>query len=123
MGHTIAYLRKSRPSERELSWELQQGEILGRISRDGLDEPDIFSDWHVSGARDKLAKRPGYQSLRDRIEAGGIDSLYAFDQSRLVRDTRAWLELVALCTEHGVRAIRFVNGQDWIPDDDDRHLT
>src|SRR5262245_10702901 len=119
MGKIIAYLRKSRPSERELSWELQQGEILARISRDGLDEPDVYSDWHVSGSREKLGSRPGYQALRDRIEAGGVDYLYAYDQSRLVRDTRGWLELVALCSEHGVRAIRFVNGQEWMPEDDD----
>jgi hypothetical protein len=59
----------------------------------------LYVDWGISGRK---SDRPEYQHLKEDIRAGRVSSLCAYSLSRLGRNTRELLDLVALCKEHGV---------------------
>lgn len=77
------------------SRELQEAAVRRMAGADVT----LYVDWGISGRKDA---RPEYQRLKAAIRAGQVSSLCAYSLSRLGRNTRELLDLVALCRDRGV---------------------
>jgi DNA invertase Pin-like site-specific DNA recombinase len=73
-------------------------------NRDGVEHTlkEFISDEGYSG---KNNKRPGYQRLLHLIKTKQVDTIIASELSRLSRDVKDFLDLVAICDEYGVDLI------------------
>jgi DNA invertase Pin-like site-specific DNA recombinase len=96
------YLRKSvmpDPSK-TLSPQVQEERIRALAKARGDDDLVLLSDLDVSGA--KVEQRPDYMRLVEAIESGEAHAVYAYDLSRLHRNTKEALRFFELARDHDV---------------------
>lgn len=104
----FAYVRKSvmRDETKTLSPEVQRERILALAAAHGDADVEVVEDLDVSGA--KVEERHGYMRIVEAIESGEATSVYAFDLSRLHRNTKEALRFFELAAERKV-PVRLVN--------------
>src|SRR5215472_14638191 len=97
-NHTSAliYVRQSRhkESERTVSPEVQEQQCRALPAIAVCDDIEVFKDLDISGG--KLKGRNGFLALVERIKAGSVDVVGAYDQSRGFRNTTDALAFYAL---------------------------
>lgn len=98
----FGYVRKSvvaDPSQ-TLSPRVQEERIRALAAAHGDDDVEVLTDLDVSGA--KVEQRRGYVELKAAIESGDAHAVYAYDLSRLHRNTREALAFFEMCEERRV---------------------
>src|SRR5262245_55125494 len=110
----VAYLRRSSSSKDgaggRVSYDVQRAAVLDLARRHGDPEPELVTEWGLSGAAQagvfggtgRGGRRRAFGDLRERIAAGSVSALYAYSLSRLARSTRDLLDLAELCAGGGV---------------------
>lgn len=103
MAQPYAYVRKSRVfrDQRTISPEMQMDEVSALALRYGDTELVRLSDMNISGKKGR-AKRPGFNSLLEALEAGSVSAIYSYSLSRLSRSVRDIVDLAELCAKQGV---------------------
>lgn len=103
------YVRKSVMSDDSttLSPAVQRERVTALAKAHGDDDITILEDLDVSGA--KVEERRDYVRLVRAIEGGEASAVYAYDLSRLHRNTEEALRFFRLAGEHGV-TVRMVEG-------------
>lgn len=98
----FGYVRKSvmPDATKTLSPQVQEQRIRALASAHGDQDLVVLSDLDVSGA--KVEERHEYMRLLDAIESGEAHSVYAFDLSRLHRNTREALRFFEVADAHKV---------------------
>lgn len=110
----IGYIRKSRVDTRRkgaISREQQVEAIKAMARREG-DDPDAIEwieDWGRSGAIDKQHLRQGFAALEAAVKSGNVQTIYAYNMSRLARSLETLARLANLCEEHNV-ALKCTDG-------------
>jgi DNA invertase Pin-like site-specific DNA recombinase len=104
----VLYGRKSRETgdkARIVSYAMQD-EAGDRLAESlGIDPTTLVRlvDEGRSGSGGKTHLRADYVRLKAMVEAGQVRHVLAYSLSRLGRNSREVLDLLALCTEHGVK--------------------
>ena len=106
---TAAYARYSSDMQREASLDDQLRNIRARCAREGWQEPTVYSDAAISGARND---RPGYRMLLEDANRRAFDVLLVDDLSRLSRDKDDTGKAIKRLTFAGVRIIGVSDGTD-----------
>jgi DNA invertase Pin-like site-specific DNA recombinase len=98
----FGYVRKSvmADDDRTLSPTVQEERIRALAASRGDDELVVLSDLGISGA--KVEERPDYMRLVAAIESGEATAVYAYDLSRLHRNTAEALRFFKLAEERSV---------------------
>lgn len=103
MGVAIV-ARKSTKDERQVS--IARQEQLGRewaSKHRPADPVDVFSDNAVSGVK---MDRPGWLAFVDAVRLGRIDTVWAYEQSRLTRaGTQTWEEVCVMLSVAGITEV------------------
>lgn len=96
------YVRKSVVSDptKLLSPQVQEERIRALASAHGDADVEVISDLDVSGA--KVEERVGYMRIVEAIESGEATAVYAYDLSRLHRNTKEALRFFELAQERKV---------------------
>lgn len=81
-----------------------------------LPRPTHFTDDGISGTR---FDRPGFTSMMDEVEAGGVSCIVVKDMSRLGRDYLKVGQVMELLRQKSVRLVAINDGVDTIKGDDD----
>src|SRR5437773_2182474 len=83
----LIYIRQSRHKayEKTVSPEVQEQACRALPAIKACDEVEVFTDLDVSGG--ELRKRKRFLALLERIRAGGVSVVSAYDQSRTFRNT------------------------------------
>ena len=107
----LVYVRQSRhkEGERTVSPEVQEQNCRALPSVAGCDGIEVFKDLDLSGG--KLKGRKGFLALVERIKAGGIDVVAAYDQSRAFRNTSDALDFYSLMEKRSDVEVAFVHGR------------
>jgi len=97
----FGYVRKSvvKADAKTHSPEVQEERLRALALSKGDDDVEVISDLDVSG---KLVDRPGYSRLVEAIDSGEATAVYAYDLSRLHRNTKEALRFFELCDERRV---------------------
>jgi DNA invertase Pin-like site-specific DNA recombinase len=105
----FVYVRKSVMADDSttLSPAVQSDRCVSLAAAHGDASPTILRDLDVSGA--KVEERHGYMEMVEAIESGEAHAVYAYDLSRLHRNTEEALRFFRLASEHGV-VVRMVEG-------------
>lgn len=105
----FGYIRKSVMSDDSttLSPAVQRERVTALAKAHGDDAITSLEDLDVSGA--KVEERRDYMRLVRAIEGGEADAVYAYDLSRLHRNTAEALRFFRLAEDHGV-VVRMVEG-------------
>lgn len=105
----FGYVRKSVMPDptKTLSPQVQRSRIEALARAHGDDELVFLEDLDISGT--KVAGRPGYLRLVEALEEGEARAVYAYDLSRLHRNTREALRFFQIAREHKV-VVRMVEG-------------
>src|SRR5882672_341083 len=110
MTTALVYVRQSRHKEyeRTASPEVQEAACRALPAVKACDQVEVFTDLDVSGGK----RRRGYDAMLERIRAGGVDVVAAYDQSRAFRSSQLAIEFRALLNERQHRAVDvvFVHG-------------
>jgi DNA invertase Pin-like site-specific DNA recombinase len=103
----FVYVRKSVVNDETttLSPQVQEERCRALASAHGDDDPTVLRDIGISGA--KVEKRPSYMELLHAVESGDATAVYAYDLSRLHRNTKEALRFFELCRDRNV-AVRLV---------------
>lgn len=98
----FGYVRKSvmADDDKTLSPQVQEERIRALAASRGDDDLVVLSDLGISGA--KVEERPDYMRLVAAIESGEATAVYAYDLSRLHRNTREALRFFEVARERGV---------------------
>lgn len=97
MFRTALYLRISRDSEKlGRGVSRQKKECLELAERAGLDVVEVFEDNDISASRYGTRKRPDFERMLERAEAGDFDTLLAWDLDRLIRKPVDGERIIAL---------------------------
>jgi DNA invertase Pin-like site-specific DNA recombinase len=96
------YIRKSvvRDDKKALSIEVQEERVRALAASRGDHELEILTDAGISGA--KVEERREYMRLVEAIESGEAGAVYAYDLSRLHRNTKEALRFFELAKARGV---------------------
>jgi DNA invertase Pin-like site-specific DNA recombinase len=114
-GKSLAaiYVRQSRhkEGERTTSPEVQESKCRELASVAACDSVEVFRDLDVSGK--SMKGRKALLALIERIKAGDVSVVAAYDQSRTFRSTRDALEFYALVAEPKYQKVdvQFVHGR------------
>jgi DNA invertase Pin-like site-specific DNA recombinase len=104
---TLVYLRKSTADPRargdSRSVTEQRAEVTAWAAREGWVIVGEEVDDGVSASRHGRGQRTGWEAVKTRLAAGGIDLLCTWEASRAQRDLAAYAELRTLCAALGVR--------------------
>jgi DNA invertase Pin-like site-specific DNA recombinase len=105
----FGYVRKSVMADDSttLSPALQRERITHLAKAHGDGDIVIVEDLDISGA--KVEQRHGYMRMVEAIESGEATAVYAYDLSRLHRNTEEALRFFRIAREHGV-TVRLVEG-------------
>src|SRR6266478_9803918 len=111
MTTALVYVRQSRHRdyERTASPEVQRKACLELPPVARCASVEVMEDLDVSGGGTK--RRRGYLALVQRIKAGNVDVVAAYDQSRAFRNTADALEFYALTEKHPDIEVIFVHGR------------
>ena len=106
MGWKVAaYLRVSSDIQADRNGTAAQREGIARwveYHKSDIEAVTWHEDLAVSGA---VMDRPQFQAMMQSIEAGDVDTVVAYDLSRVGRNTRGVLEFVETCARKGVRFV------------------
>ena len=110
-GVALVYVRQSRhkEGERTVSPEVQEQQCRALPSVAGCYDIEVFKDLDLSGG--KLKGRKGFLALVERIKAGRIDVVAAYDQSRAFRNTSDALDFYSLMERRSDIQVVFVHGR------------
>lgn len=102
------YVRKSVVSDptKLLSPQVQEERVRALASAHGDADLEIVADLDVSGA--KVEERHAYMRIVEAIESGEATAVYAYDLSRLHRNTKEALRFFELARDRNV-PVRLVN--------------
>ena len=118
----LVYVRVSRldaeERERKVSPDMQRERALALPALAGL-RAETFEDLDRSG---KDTNRPGYRAMIERLEAGDVRYVVAYDQSRITRDLGDLQGFRAALARHGARFVESATGRVLDPDDEDAEL-
>jgi DNA invertase Pin-like site-specific DNA recombinase len=111
MTTALIYVRQSRHKEgdRTVSPETQEASCRALPAVARCETIEVFRDLDLSGG--KMAGRRGLASLLERLAAGGVSVIAAFDQSRAFRNTTDALAFFALMEKHPAVDVVFVHGR------------
>jgi DNA invertase Pin-like site-specific DNA recombinase len=111
VGAALIYVRQSRHRdyERTASPEVQRKACLELAAVVNCPSVEVMEDLDVSGGGTK--RRTGYLALLQRIKAGSVTVVAAYDQSRTFRNTTDALEFYALIEKHPEIEVVFVHGR------------
>src|SRR5712692_598434 len=111
MTTALVYVRQSRHRdyERTASPEVQRKACLELPPVARCASVEVMEDLDVSGGGTK--RRRGYLALLQRISAGSVNVVAAYDQSRTFRNTTDALEFYALIEKHPEIEVVFVHGR------------
>src|SRR5579885_2743927 len=92
----LVYVRQSRlkEGERTVSPEVQEQQCRALPAVASCETIEVFKDLDISGG--KLKGRKGFLALVERIKAGGVNVVAAYDQSRAFRNTSDALDFYSL---------------------------
>jgi DNA invertase Pin-like site-specific DNA recombinase len=94
----LIYARvSSDPKAIGRSVDEQLAECVQRCETQGWDVAATIRDDNRSASRHAKQKRKGWEEVKRRIEAGGVDVLVTWEASRAQRDLAAYTELRELC--------------------------
>jgi site-specific DNA recombinase len=120
----LIYVRVSRLDEderaRKVSPEMQREKSLALREMAGL-EAIAFEDLDISGK--DTAHRPQYLAMMQRLEAGDVRYVVAYDQSRVTRDLGDLQHFRRSLAEHGAQFIEASTGRVTDPHDEDQELS
>ncbi len=107
----LIYIRQSRhkEGERTVSPEVQEQHCRALAPVTNCAEIEVFRDLDISGG--KVKGRKGFLCLVDRIKAGGVDVVAAYDQSRAFRNTSDALGFYSLMEKRSDIEVAFVHGR------------
>jgi site-specific DNA recombinase len=104
------YTRISHDALQEgLGVERQRQDCEALCERKGWQVVEAYSDNDVSAAGARKA-RPGYEAMMAAVEAGTIDVIVAYSNSRLSRRPAEWLDLIGLANK-GTQIATVATGQ------------
>ncbi|HEV2296870.1 MAG TPA: recombinase family protein [Tepidisphaeraceae bacterium] len=107
---TAGYVRLTRDeSLKGLSAAAQRENITAYVDRAGLGPVSIYQEAKAVGGDVPFEKRDAGQRLMEDVRRGLVGAIVVRDLDRLTRDVPLWLQLDALCTQHGV-AIHTLSG-------------
>ena len=109
----VGYSRVSTSDQKEtgLSIDVQKTKILEKIAElGGILAEEIFIDDGRSGTN---MNRPGLTALLARCSQGGITHLVIQDTSRLSRDTKDYLSIIAMLKKEGVEIVALTGMQSF----------
>lgn len=92
------YCRRSGSNDKSASIEVQREEGLQFAKSVGYDNPVIYEDVAISGAKSEIKDRPDFARLYDDIDKGRITDVYVIDQSRIERNSKVWNLFVHVMT-------------------------
>jgi site-specific DNA recombinase len=107
----VLYIRQSRHKDYEptTSPQVQEEACRQLMVVQECDQVEVLRDLDMSGG--KTAGRIGYLTMLDKINAGGVSVVAAFDQSRAFRNTTDALEFYALLEKRPQIEVAFVHGR------------
>lgn len=73
----VAYIRRSHSGEAQASEQLQRDTVARLAAERGDAITRVFKDWGRSGGSET---RPEYLAMLAQAEAGGVSTIYAYDQ-------------------------------------------
>lgn len=126
MNRSVAliYVRVSRIDEeergRKVSPEMQREKSLALRELEGL-TTSVFEDLDISGK--DTAHRPQYLAMMQRLQAGDVRYIVAYDQSRVTRDLGDLQHFRRSLAEHGAQFIEAATGRVTDPHDEDQELS
>lgn len=111
MLKAAVYCRISRdPEGRELGVRRQEEDSRALASRLGATVVRVFVDNDVSASSASIKPRPQYDALLAAVDAGEIDVLVAYSNSRLTRRPAEWLGLIERANK-GLQIATVASGQ------------
>src|SRR4051794_17902107 len=88
------------PEGRELGVERQEKDARLLAARVGLEVAEVFVDNDVSASTRSHKRRPRFEEMMHRAEAGEFGHLVAYSNSRLTRRPMEWERLINLHERH-----------------------
>jgi site-specific DNA recombinase len=121
--NVVAYVRISKDREGlQVGVDRQEQDCRRLAEANGYNLVQIFVDNDVSASTLSRKKRPAYEQMMKLVEAGQVDAILAYSNSRL---TRRPLELERLITAYDRTGVRFhtvVSGHDDLSTADGRMI-
>jgi DNA invertase Pin-like site-specific DNA recombinase len=110
-SRALIYVRQSRhkEGERTVSPEVQEQQCRALPAVPACDDVEVYQDLDLSGG--KLKGRKGFLALVERVKAGGVDVVAAYDQSRAFRNTSDALDFYSLMEKRSDIDVVFVHGR------------
>lgn len=122
-GLAAIYCRISNDREgRELGVERQEDDCRALAQRLRLDVADVFIDNDISASTRSRKKRPAFEQLMSRAEAGEFAAILAYSNSRLTRRPMEYERLIRLVEQHRTRIATAVSGEVDLSNADGRAL-
>ena len=110
MTRAVGYVRISRDSEGlRLGVERQRADVRALAERNGWDLVEIYEDNDITAS--KPMRREHFARMVAAVEAGQVDVVVAYSQSRLYRDTARFLAFLETCKTAGVESVALVADQ------------
>lgn len=119
----FAYERISDDREgRELGVERQREDNETLAKRHGCQVLQHFTDNDIGASTKSKKKRPGYEAMLQRVEAGEAQVVLAYSNSRLTRRPMELEQWIQLHERTGVRILTMVSGDDDLSTADGRMI-
>lgn len=110
MTRAVGYVRISRDQEGlRLGVERQRADVLALAERNGWDLVEVYEDNDVTASKPR--RREHFDRMVAAVEAGRVDVVVAYSQSRLYRDTAGFLAFLEICKAAGVESVALVADQ------------
>lgn len=91
-------------NDNSISTASQKDEVIS--SKKSLSHKLDTSEYKDEGVTGRTDKRPGFQKLLERINAGGVEAIFVFDQARLFRNTQLFVDFMEnVLKPRGIRLI------------------
>ena len=107
MSTAVAYLRRSHAdvgSPGDVSRAVQEAAVRDLAHADGhKGDLRYYVDWARSADEEKVAKRTEYAAMLRAVEAGEVDTIYAYALDRLARSVGMTGKLLAAARDRGGR--------------------
>lgn len=95
-----------------LGVERQRQDCLARVEREGWQVVEVFTDNDVGASSKSRKPRPSYKRMLELAEAGEVDIILSYSNSRLTRRLRELEDLISLHERKRVRMRTIVSGDD-----------
>lgn len=113
MPNAAVYVRISRDQEGEgLGVERQRTDCLALAIRRGyaVDPAHIYEDNDISASTLSKKTRPAYRAMLDAVDAGEVEAVIAYSNSRLTRRPLEWVDLISRANEGRLKIETCVSG-------------